>query len=109
MKNFRVTNGFPSMSDLELLGRARGIGTAITGNPNFPTPVPTLAIITASINDFQEAVDAAENGDSQLILIRDQKREALIDNLHLLGNYVLFTAAGDVVVAASSGFGISKP
>jgi hypothetical protein len=40
--------------------------------------------------------------------IRNDKRQELIDLLHSLGNYVLFTANGDRTKAISSGFGIAK-
>ncbi|HUC80210.1 MAG TPA: hypothetical protein VMR70_04805 [Flavisolibacter sp.] len=35
-------------------------------------------------------------------------RSNLVDKLHLLGNYVLFTAAGDKIKVMTSGFTISK-
>ena len=105
---FRIVNGFTEMSDGTLLVKANLIRTSLTGNTSFPTPTPSLAALTTAITDFEAAVLAAENGDRQLVAVKNQLREVLINLLHLLGNYVLFTAGGDEVVATSSGFNVSK-
>lgn len=108
MKNVRITNGFTAMTDAKLLLRTNTIVASMTGNTAFPTPNPALSAISATVTAFQAATEAAAGGDKQLIAVRDQLRLTLIDQLHLLGNYVLFTAAGDAVVATSSGFTIGK-
>ena len=108
MKFFRIVNGFTRMIDAVLLARARSIHADMTGNTSFPTPVPTLTELNTSISSFETAMQAAEGGDTQAIAVRNQIRDTLISQLHMLGNYVLFTAAGDQVVATSSGFSISK-
>ncbi len=109
MKIFRITNGFDRMTDAYLLVRASFIRDSIAANPSaFPTPSPTLADIGENVADFQTAVHKAETGNRQDIAVKNDLRQALINQLHLLGNYVLFTAAGDEVIATSSGFNISK-
>ena len=45
----------------------------------------------------------AEGGNKQDVAVKNQDRQTLIDQLHLLGNYVLFTAGGNEVIATSSG------
>jgi hypothetical protein len=42
-----------------LLSYAQGIVTRMTGNPSFPAPVATLAIIMTIIDDLQTAETAA--------------------------------------------------
>lgn len=70
--------------------------------------MPTLAEVGALIAAFQASVQKAEGGNKQDIAVKNADREALINALHLLGNYVLFTAAGNEVIATSSGFNVSK-
>ena len=108
MKVLRITNGFTEMTDATLLLRANSIVASMTGNPAFTTPTPTLAAMSAAITAFQEAVQAAEGGDRQLIAVRNQVRSVLVNDLHMLGNYVLFLSAGDDVKATSSGFHIAR-
>lgn len=96
------------MSDAKLEARANAIKTALTGNPSFPTPDPGLAEFQTAINDFSTAAAKAEKGSQNDKDVKNQLREALIVILHSLGNYVLFTANGDIVVARSSGFTVAK-
>src|SRR5688500_12981652 len=108
MPLIRITNGFEKLADMGLFGRTNEITTAMDGNPNFVTPVPALTLITAAANLFKEWVDKAASGDKYAILIKNEKRLELIDLLHKLGYYVLYTASGDRVKAASSAFSIAK-
>jgi hypothetical protein len=108
MTVIKVTNGFSRLSDANLLSRAGQINIAMTGNTNFPTPTPTLAALQTALSDFEIAMAKAKTGSELEKAIKNDKREALIDLLHALGNYVLFTANGDRTVALSSGFNIAK-
>lgn len=108
MSILRLTNGFNRLSDENLLGRAGQINIAMTGNANFPTPTPTLAALQTALSDFEIALAKAKTGSELEKAIKNDKREALTDLLHSLGNYVLFTANGDRTAAVSSGFGIAK-
>lgn len=109
MKMLSITNGFNKMTDAYLLVRANTIKTDIAANPTvFNSPQPTLTEMGTLIASFQAAVQKAEGGNRQDIAEKNAIREELIDKLHLLGNYVLFTAAGNEVIATLSGFRIGK-
>jgi len=108
MKTLSITNGFKKMSDPKLETRSYQILTAMTDNPNFTTPTPTIADMTALIGEFFDALSQCKDGDRLKVAIKNQKREALIDALHLWAGYVLFQSAGDSVKALSSGFNIGK-
>jgi hypothetical protein len=108
MTVLRIINGFGKLSDDNLQGRAGQINLSMVGNANFPTPTPTLATLQAAISDFALAVSKAKTGSELDRAIKNDKRAELIDLLHSLGNYVLFTANGDRTVAVSSGFSIAK-
>ncbi len=108
MALLRITNGLERMTDLELLGKVRYIITAITGNTSFPTPEPTLAALTTQADDFEQAINDALAGGSYDKSVRDNKKLELVDSIHNLSYYVLFTAKGDRLVAESSGLPIAK-
>ena len=108
MKKLSITNGLGQLSDPSLETRSYQILTAMTDNPNFLTPTPTIADMNTLIGDFFEALSQCKDGDRLKIAIKNQKREALIEGLHLWASYVLFQSAGDSVKAISSGFRIGK-
>jgi hypothetical protein len=108
MKMFRITNGFDKMNDAFLLIRANFIKDSLAGNSHYPTPLPTLTDLSSTIASFQAAVLNAQSGNRQEVSVKNEIRTTLIMQLHLLGNYVLFTAGGNEVIATSSGFRISK-
>ena len=109
MRLFKITNGFDQMTDAYLIVRASTIKSSIIAHPNyFPDPTPTMGDLGGTITAFTLAVEKAEGGDRQLIAMKNAIRQTLIDNLHLLGNFVLFAAGGNEVIGRASTFNISK-
>lgn len=108
MAQLKITNGLEGLSDLDLLGKARYVINQMTGRPEFPSPDPSLATATTDANDFEQSIQDAEAGGSYDRSVRDSKKQVLITTMHNLGNYVLFTAKGNRLVAELSGFTISK-
>lgn len=108
MNVLRITNGFNRLSDNDLEAKANSIITAMTGNPDFPTPTPTLAVLQAASDDFSAALAIAKNGSPYEKAVKNTKKVALITLLHSLANCVLFIANGDALKAKSSGFTIAK-
>ena len=109
MRLFKITNGFDQMTDAYLIVRASTIKSSIIAHPNyFPDPTPTMGDLGGTITAFTLAVEKAEGGDRQLIAMKNVIRQTLIDSLHLLGNFILFKAGGNEVIATASGFNISK-
>lgn len=105
----RIVNGFDKLADSDLLAKANNIHTGINGNASFPTPTPTLAQLQTGIDAFSTALAVAQTGSPLERAVKNQKKQDLIALLHTLGNYVQFTANGDVVVAQSSNFDTNKP
>lgn len=96
-------------SDAQLVKNAETIVNAMTNNPSYPTPSPTLASVTTAINDFSVAIDNAADGGKTLTLLKNQKRAALGAVLRNLASYVHVTCNGDIATLNSSGFPIQKP
>jgi len=84
-----------------LISYSRGIVTRMTGNPSFPNPSPTLAAITAEIDALQTAETGALARTKGAVVLRDEKRTALVASLQLLRAYIQSVADADATNAAS--------
>ena len=104
----RITNGFDKMSDEKLTAKAKNIMEGMTGNEHFTSPTPTLVTVQTAINAFDAAAAAAKEGSMLERAEKNQKKADLAILLHSLGNYVLFTADGDRLIAISSNFTIAR-
>ena len=109
MKILKMKNGFNRMSDADLNHKAGIILQPMTDNPNFPSPSPTLAQVTDTLNAYSAAVLKAMDKGLQKITEKNQLKALLVGQLHNLANYVVFCAAGNVAIATNSGFTVSPP
>jgi hypothetical protein len=81
---------------------ATGIVKAMTGNPLFPAPVPTLAAVTQAIGDLTAAEPAALSRIKGAVTTRNEKLTALVAILQQLKAYVQATADANVENGASA-------
>ena len=107
MKKAFLLLDFKTMSDPNLLKKATTVLTSMTGNKNFPKPVPTVAVLNAAIGKFSNAMALAKDGDRMKIGERKTLREALLAVMLQLMDYVTFTAKSDRLILMSSGFTVS--
>jgi hypothetical protein len=100
------------MSAPSLIQRAQGIVTAMTGNPLFPSPTPTLAEVSAGISALTVAETAAQARTRGAAALRNEKRLGLVAQLQTLRTYVQNVADANPSLAASiiegAGFGLRK-
>ena len=95
-----------------LITYAQGIVKAMTGNPAFPSPTPTLAAVTEAINELQTAETAALARTKGAVAVRNEKRAALVALLQQLRGHIQATAdaspetAGSVI--QSAGIAVKK-
>jgi hypothetical protein len=108
MSKIRITNDFEHLSDANLQVKASSIIDSLKDNPHFPDPKPDLAAVTEALEAFSNALTTAQAGNHADIAIKNQKREELLDKLRRLGEYVVFTAAGDTVKAASTNYSFAR-
>ncbi|HEX8791341.1 MAG TPA: fibronectin type III domain-containing protein [Polyangiaceae bacterium] len=98
---------------LALIAYAQQIVKAMTGNPAFPSPVPTLAAVTAAIVDLQNAETIALTRAKGTVVNRNEKRTALVVLLHQLKGYIQTQADANIEngasIIASAGVGVKKP
>jgi energy-converting hydrogenase Eha subunit A len=96
----------------ELILKAKAIVQAMTGNANFPTPIPALTGVTANIN----ALDAAETATQMRTIgttdIRNVKLQAVMKDLRALTAYVQSIADANVAnaeaIILSAGIDVKK-
>jgi hypothetical protein len=80
----------------DLITYAQAIVKAMTNNPSFPTPTPTLAALIAAIDDLQIAETAALSRVKGAVAVRNDKRAALVRLLQQLKAYVQTVADANV-------------
>jgi hypothetical protein len=100
----RVALSFARKIDTDLIAFVRNVITLMTGNTQYPTPSPTLAEVTTSVNDFETAVHDALDGGKIAIATRNAAREALLALMRQLAAYVQGHCNADLLALISSGF-----
>lgn len=108
MKNPRLKTDFSRLSDADLEIKAQAIVSAMTNNPSFVTPNPTLDGISATITNYSMALSKAQTRDKAEIANKNTRRALLEGMLTLLAGYVIHTAATNEAALVSSGFDLVK-
>lgn len=106
--NAKLTLSFSKYSDASLESKAASILQMLTGNPNFPTPVPSLAELQAALTAYETALVAAHSRDIVKVAAKRATRTALENLLANLGMYIMWVANGNEEMLISSGFDLSK-
>ena len=96
-------------NDAQLVTDVTAITTAMTGNPSYPTPLPSLADVTTAKDGFVTALANAADGGTLLTAIKNEKRAELVALVRNLASYAQVACNGDMTVLLSSGFPIQKP
>jgi fibronectin type III domain protein len=78
-----------------LIGIAKAIALAVSGNKAFPTPDPTIATLDTAIADLETAETAVKTRAPGAVAARNQKRAALVALLEQLKGYVQKIADAD--------------
>jgi hypothetical protein len=102
----RLKLNFRRLAIPEKIARAQQIVAALTGNANFPTPHPTLAAVTAAINELETAANAAQAArlEARRRTAAQVNKEADLDQLMTqLGAYVESVAGEDEGLILSAG------
>ncbi len=107
MKKSKIKLNFASFSDAELEARSFGIIAAMTGNPHFTAPSPSLDDLSNSLKLFSDALALAKTGDRVKAVYKNQLRENLDNLLTKLATYCTYIAQGDRFILASSGFSLT--
>ncbi len=108
MKKIVVRLGLSRMTVLGFLQFVEYIIQQMTGNVNFTTPVPTLAVIKLKMIDYKQAITDAQLRVPGAIELRNQLRLELSILLKDLANYCVQVSNGDVTIFSTSGFQMKR-
>ncbi len=67
---------------------ANDIVQKMTNNASFPTPTPSVAVLTATVSDLHSAETVALSRAKGSATVRNDKRTILVSPLRQLGGYV---------------------
>jgi len=106
-----ITLGIPN-KNADVILYANNIVQKMTNNPSFPTPTPTLAALTAAIDDLHSAETAALSRAKGSATVRDDKRTVLVSLLQQLDGYVQSVAdatpENGAAIIESAGLAVRK-
>lgn len=106
----RALVGFGEMKDNEILVAANTILAAMTDNPNFPNPIPSLEEVQNQTDDYSNKLAAAsKRGSPEDNALKKEGKEDLAEILQQLGHYVNSVAKGHLSKVLSSGFPTNSP
>lgn len=94
-------------TDLQLAAYAKNHIAKMAGNPNFATPMPSvadLATVVSSFDDWMASVTLKEQDYRQTVVEKDVSRAELERVLTLRSGYVEAASGGDEAKILSSGF-----
>ena len=94
----RVSLSFAGKINTDLIAFVRNVIALTTGNPKYPTPSPSLATITTSVDAFEVAVQDAFDGGRIAMATRKAARVELLSLMRQLAAYVQGNCEGDLVV-----------
>jgi hypothetical protein len=100
--------GLSHLSVSSLLLKATNVVTSMTGNPDFPAPVPTLVVIDGKIAELTAAANEAANRDKVKVAIRNLRRSELKSLLVELASYIQTQSGGDEDKILSTGFEVVR-
>jgi hypothetical protein len=107
MKAIPIHN-FSKLKDDELNTKANHILLCMTGNLHFPDATSKTAKVQTALDDFNEALIAAEDGGRPKTADKIKKRKALEKALKELALYVQLNCNDDVVILLTTGFDVYK-
>jgi len=103
-----VTRPYKTWSDKKLAAETIKIQTAMTGNPDFPNPTPSIADYSAAVADFIAQIGKSGSRDVNAISAKNTSRKALIDLSITLGTYASLTANGNQEMLLSTNIPLRK-
>ncbi len=96
-------------SDPQLNLDVTTVTTSMEGNLNYPTPLPTIPILTAANAEFAQAIADAAGGGKEATSAKNAKRAIVVSLMRQLASYVAVACQDDMTKLLSSGFPVQKP
>lgn len=103
-----VIRPYNTWSDKTLSTEGTRIQLAMTANPSFPSPNPSMEVFGEAVMGYTSQLAKAATRDANAIAAKNARRAALIALCIELGNSVTSTANGNVEALISSGLPLRK-
>jgi len=103
-----LSRGFFRLSPTKLVEFSRNVVVLMTGNANFPIPVPALSVLTTAIDKLDDLIQKSLSGDRIMIALRDVARNELLMVLVDLGAFVQAACLNNLAIFLTSGFQATK-
>jgi hypothetical protein len=100
----KVSLGFAKLSDAAIDNFAQTVINSMTGNPRYPGPPVTMAILQAAKDDYIAKTAAAQTGGPADTAAKNKSRQTLVGFLRQLAGYVQLHSDNDMAMLLSSGF-----
>ena len=104
----KIKIGFNGLTVPEQIERARHTIIMMTGNANYTTPSPTLAVVGAANDALESAYNASRGRDKNLVAAMRLRRKEMLYQIGQLSAYVQEASGGDEEKIRSSGFDIKN-
>ena len=108
MKKQTISTRFTAFSNHAFESMGAHILACMAGNTSFPTPAPAITVVQAAKEKYSRYLLASKSRNIIDITERKKSREDLEALLIRLGEYIIFTAEGDVTKMATSGYKFKK-
>ena len=105
----QVKIGLKRKPNTVIIDKAKALVTAIDGNPNFPTPNPTLVNFQAAIDLAEASLNARIVGETEQaarVAKENEDVRALYGRIVALANHVQDVSGGDEQKILSAGFAV---
>lgn len=104
----KISIALNNLNDADLQVKAEHIVDCLTNNAFFTTPSPTLAEVKTVLQEFTTATAKAKDRSRVDIIIKNEKREKLLNLLKTLALYVQLEGENNETALGSSGFTLHK-
>jgi len=108
VRTTKVLVDYTLETDSELLTKTDLIIEGMTGNANFPTPIPTVTALQTARDNYNTSLVAAGSGNHNSVAVKNADRSVLETALCTLGNYINTVARGNLVAIISTNMPYSK-
>ncbi len=101
-----VKMGLSKLPVPKLLDQCDGVVEALTGNTDYPDPVPTLDVVSGAIKNARSAYIAGLDGGKTLKVTVKVNVAILMNTMKQLAASIQQQSGGDQLTILSSGFGV---
>src|SRR5690606_39023403 len=103
MRYPQFVKDYSKLNEAALDVKAGIIAASLTGNTDFPDPVPSLADFTLLKNKYSTCLINAASGDKTAIALKNQAKSDLLSGIRRLAINLEAQAGGDRTKMASTG------